>query len=195
MEAIDLRDDLGLGLLDPGAHLAQPAKVLFESPRADVVAAWPRHPRLPEAGQQCAKEHDRRTHSPPEVVGHVAVLREPCLDDERALALDAAAEARDDLAHQRRVRHPRHVVEADGLGGQERGRHLRQGGILGAAHADVTRQLSATRDAKDVVEPGRWRGHSIPTVAKLISRAAPWPVASAPRPSPARSGTRSLPRS
>src|SRR5260221_7006041 len=74
MKAINLRHDLGLRLLDPRAHLPEPAKVLLESPGADVVAAWPWNPRLPEAAQQSAEEHDGRAHPAPEVIGHVAVV-------------------------------------------------------------------------------------------------------------------------
>jgi len=158
-QAVDLGDYLGLRLLDLRAHLAQATKVLLESPRSDVVATRARNAGLAKASEERAEEHDRRTHPPPKVVGHMAVLRQPGLDDERAVALDPAAQPAEYLAHQRCVGHPWNVVEPHRFGGQEGGSHLGQRGVLRAAHADITCKLSTTCDAKHVVITRRGRSH------------------------------------
>ena len=123
-QPIYLRDDLGRALFDPCAHLAQAAEVLLDAPGADVVTAGPRQPRLTEASEQRTEQKDRRAHSAAELGRDACVSSVAHSQQHRALALRAAAQAGEDLRHQRGVGHFRHVVEAHRLRGQQRRGHL-----------------------------------------------------------------------
>jgi hypothetical protein len=48
--------------------------MLLDATRTNVVAAWPRQARTPKASEQSAEKQNRRAHSPPQVVSHIAGL-------------------------------------------------------------------------------------------------------------------------
>ena len=103
-------DDLGLGLADARAHLAQAAQVLLHAAGSDVVAARARHAGMAESGKQGAEEDDRGAHPPAELVGHVIAGDPRGVDDDGAVAFRLATEEANDVAHDGGVRDSRDVA-------------------------------------------------------------------------------------
>ena len=144
-----LGDEVGLGLVDVGAHGAQSADVLLDPPRPDLVAAGLGQARGPGSAEERAQEHDRRPHPLAQLVGDLA--GQPVGGDGEGTAAeraDAPAQLVDDLPHQVGVGHLGDVVQAHRLVGEQGRRHDRQRCVLGPADAHTAVQGPATLDVE-----------------------------------------------
>src|SRR4029077_19812966 len=64
-------DDMVFSILEGRADVARATEVLLHAPRADVVAAGPRHTRPAETSEEGPEQHDGRAHPPAQLVGAV----------------------------------------------------------------------------------------------------------------------------
>jgi hypothetical protein len=135
--------------LDLGAHLLEGSQVEVDRTVSDGAAAGQRDPGAPFARQHRTQHEDGRAHGLDEVVGGLD-RREPGrlqLHDAADADVGLHAHGREHAPHRADVAHLGHVAEDDGLVGQDRGAHVRQGGVLRPRDADRALQGLATDDA------------------------------------------------
>ncbi len=137
---------------DLGAHGLQALDVLVHGARTDGAAAGQRHAGLAESCQQRAQGQDRGAHGLDQFVGCLGVGQKAGVDAHGAavIVLGADTHVADELEHGGHVLQARHIAQGDGLGRQQRGAQLGQGGILGAGDRHLAMQRSATANQEFV---------------------------------------------
>jgi hypothetical protein len=117
---------------DGRAHGLQALNVLIDGARADGAAAGQGHLGTPAAGEERAEDQHRGAHGFDQLVGggRLGNLPRPQGEPVFGRTLDFHPHLAKKLRHRRDVHQPRHPGERERPGGQERGAHDRQRGVL-----------------------------------------------------------------
>ena len=148
-ELLRARLDEAVDDVDLDAHRGEAAEVHVERTAADVVAAGHRDARLAEPTDERAEHVHRRAHQGDELVRRLRPERAGGVDLQfvRTRPLDTRAHAAQHVDHHVEVVDGVDVADRGDTRREQRGRHLLQARVLGAArHADRTRQGRARGD-------------------------------------------------
>ncbi|MNT30693.1 hypothetical protein D3C72_1665010 [compost metagenome] len=136
---------------DLGAHRLQALDVLVHRPRADAAAARQGDAGLAEARHQRPQHEDRRAHGLHQLVRGLGRIDVGGGQRGRgAVNVGPGAHLAQQLEHRARVLQVRHVVDGDGIGGQQAGAQDRQRRILGARNPDLALERAVALDLEFV---------------------------------------------
>ena len=135
---------------DMRAHRLQALDVLIDRPRADGAAARQRDTRPAKARQQRAEGQHRGAHGLDQLVRRFGRMQRARVQRDgvgiSGAALGLNAHVADQLEHGGHVLQRGHVVQRDGVSGQQRGAQLGQCRILGTGNRHCARQGLAAPD-------------------------------------------------
>ena len=137
---------------DLGPHGGHALDVLVHRARTNGATTGQRHRGLAKAGQQRAQGQHRSAHGLDQFVRGLGRVQSAGVNAHRAVVstLGRHTHVADELEHGANVLQLRHIEQGHGLGREQCGAQLRQGGIFGTRHQHLALQGTAAADQEFV---------------------------------------------